>query len=116
MMAQQLYTDTFKLAEQNQAVESDAYLLDIVSQQTAERLAADSIDSVLVAAELMRLDSIEREIRETDSLRLVNASLVMQKIEKIPAITVEKSWIKDAEEDRNDVLRAIRNMRSPWIR
>ena len=114
--AQQLYTDTFKLAEQNQAVESDAYLLDIVSQQTAERLAADSIDSVLVAAELMRLDSIEREIRETDSLRLVNASLVMQKIEKIPAITVEKSWIKDAEEDRNDVLRAIRNMRSPWRR
>ena len=116
LAAQQLYTDTFKLAEQNEAVESDAYLLDIVSAQTMEKLAADSLDSVMVAAEMMRLDSIARELREIDSLRTVNASLALQKIEKMPAITVEKSWIKDAEEDRNDVLRAIREMKSPWRR
>ena len=116
LAAQQLYTDTFKLAEQNEAVESDAYLLDIVSAQTMEKLAVDSLDSVMVAAEMMRLDSIARELREIDSLRTVNASLALQKIEKMPAITVEKSWIKDAEEDRNDVLRAIREMKSPWRR
>ena len=114
--AQQVYTDTFRLAEQKQTVESEAYLLDLVSQQTAERLAADSVDSVMVAAEALRLDSIEREFREIDSLRALNASLALQTIEKVPTIEVEKSWVKDAEEDRNDVLRAIREMRSPWRR
>lgn len=114
--AQQVYTDTFRLAEQKQTVESEAYLLDLISQQTAERLAADSVDSVMVAAEALRLDSIEREFREIDSLRALNASLALQTIEKVPTIEVEKSWVKDAEEDRNDVLRAIREMRSPWRR
>ena len=64
----------------------------------------------------MRLDSIEREIHEVDSLRLVNAELQVQSVKKIPEIIIERSWIKDEVEDRNDVLEAIRNMRSPWRR
>ena len=75
----------------------------------------DTIDT-LTLAERMRLDSIERELREIDSLRNANEGLVMQTIAKVPTIEVEKSWIKDEVEDRNDVLQAIREMRSPWRR
>ena len=103
--AQQLYTDTFRLQDVPQAVDMDVVLLDMIAEQ-----------NTLTIAERMRLDSIEREIKEIDSIRTLNAALVLQKMERIPTIEIEKSWVKDAEEDRNDVLRAIRNMRSPWRR
>lgn len=115
MTAQQLYPDTFRLSEQVQTVEPDAVLLEMVEEQSAQLHICDTTDT-LSWEEIMRLDSIEREIHEIDSLRNINASLVKQTVEQIPAIEVEKSWIKDAEEDRNDVLRAIREMRSPWRR
>ena len=113
LAAQQLYADTFKLAEQNQTVNMDEMLLDLVNKQS-EQLYAD--DSLLTYAQLQRLDSIERELNEIDSLRTVNASLVIQHLDTTPHIVIEKSWIKDAEEDRNDVLRAIRDLHSPWRR
>ena len=93
----------------------DDYLLDLVQQQGALLHANDSTDT-LSLAELMRLDSIARELHEIDSLRTANASLVLQQLDTTPHIVIEKSWIKDAEEDRNDVLRAIREMKSPWRR
>ena len=55
-------------------------------------------------------------MHEIDSIRMENASLVMQKLDSAPIIIIEKSWIKDAEEDRNDVFRAIREIKSPWRR
>ena len=118
MTAQQLYTDTFRLADVSQTVESDAYLLDMIAESpSAERdsiwNAMQQIDSVEYA---MRLDSLERELHEMDSLRAINNNLVRQTIQNIPAIQVEKSWVKDEVEDRNDVLRAIREMKSPWRR
>ena len=115
LAAQQLYTDTFKLSEQRTTADIDALLLDMVAQQSEQLHATDTVDT-LTLAELMRLDSIEREMRELDSLKTMNASLAIQQIEKVPTIVIEKSWIKDEVEDRNDVLRAIRNMRSPWRR
>jgi len=115
MTAQQLYTDTFKISEQESVVAMDDYLLDLVGQQSETLLAGDTIDT-LTLAELMRLDSIEREIREVDSLRTVNAGLILQKLDTAPRIVIEKSWIRDAEEDKNDVLRAIRALKSPWRR
>jgi len=95
----------------------DALLLDLVAAQS-EQLHAQDSDAVdtLTLAELMRLDSIQREIHEVDSLRTVNASLAIQSIEKVPTLVIEKSWIQDEVEDRNDVLQAIRNLRSPWRR
>lgn len=110
-----LYTDTFKLAEQQNTVEMDEYLLDLVHQQSEMLHANDTVDT-LTLAELMRLDSIERELREVDSLRTANAALEVQSVEKVPTIVIEKSWVKDEVEDRNDVLRAIREMKSPWRR
>ena len=95
--------------------EIDAILLDLVAAQSAELHANDTIDTLTVA-QWLRLDSIAQEMHEMDSLRTVNASLVIQALDTTPHIVIEKSWIKDAEEDRNDVLRAIREMRSPWRR
>lgn len=111
--AQQLYPDTFKLADRQMTVDMDAVLLDMVAEQSEQIHANDTVDSLSVA-ELMRLDSIEREMHELDSLKTVNAGLAIQYIAKTPTIPIEKSWIKDEVEDRNDVLRAIRDMRSPW--
>ena len=115
LTGQQLYTDTFRLDEQKATVEMDALLLDLVNEQSEALHAADTIDT-LTLAERMRLDSIERELREIDSLRTANEGLVMQTIAQVPTIEVEKSWVKDEVEDRNDLLQAIREMRSPWRR
>ena len=93
----------------------DDYLLDLVNRQSEVLHANDTVDT-LTLAELMRLDSIKREMHEIDSLRTLNASLEVQSMGRIPTIVIEKSWVKDEEEDRNEVLRAIREMRSPWRR
>lgn len=120
MTAQQLYTDTFRLSEQNKAADVDVLLLDMVAAQGAALHEADSLAEVArldsIRMDSMRIDSLERDLHELDSLRAINASLVLQKVEKMPTIEIEKSWIKDEVEDRNDVLQAIRNMRSPWRR
>ena len=108
-----LYADTFKLQDQPKTADMDLMLLDMVSDQSVALHANDTADT-LTAEEVMRLDSIARELAEIDSMRAVNADLVLQKIEKMPTIEIEKSWIKDAEEDRNDVLRAIREMKTKW--
>lgn len=108
-----LYPDTFRLAEQPKTADIDGLLLDLVAKQSAE-LHADDTAYVLTPQEQFRLDSIQRELAEIDSLRAMNAELVLERIESIPTIEIEKSWVKDAEEDRNAVLRAIRNMRTPW--
>lgn len=113
--AQQVYPDTFKLSEQDYTVSMDEMLLDMVARQSAELHANDTVDT-LTLAEIMRLDSIQREIAEVDSLRTLNAALEIQKLHKAPELVIEKSWIKDEVEDRNDVLTAIRSMRSPWRR
>ena len=93
----------------------DMLLLDLIAEQSEQIHANDTVDT-LTLAEVLRMDSIEREIREIDSLRALNASLMEQKVEQIPTINIEKSWVRDAEEDRNDVLQAIREMRSHWRR
>lgn len=107
-----LYPDTFRLAEQTATADLDAMLLDMVNRQS-QQMYADTVDT-LTLTERLRLDSIEREIAEADSLRNANAGLVLQSIARVPSIAIEKSWVKDEVEDRNDVLRAIRDMRTPW--
>lgn len=99
----------------NQTVDADALLLDMVAAQTAELYANDSTADTLTYADLMRLDSIAREVAYLDSLRTANEALeIEQIIVENPTIEVEKSLVKDAEEDRRDVLRAIRDMKTPW--
>lgn len=109
----QLYPDTFKLQDQPKASDIDMLLLQLVAQQGEQIHANDTLDT-LTLAEIIRLDSLKREIAEIDSLRAVNAQLVRQVVTDMPYIPIEKSWIKDEEEDRNDVLRAIRDMHTRW--
>ena len=111
----QLSTDTFRLNDEKAVIDADDLLLDLVNEQSEALHAADTIDT-LTLAERMRLDSIERELKEIDSLRTANEGLMLQTVSKVPTIEVEKSWVKDEVEDRNDVLQAIREMRSPWRR
>ncbi len=113
--AQQLSTDTFRLNDEKAVIDADDLLLDLVNEQSEALHAADTIDT-LTLAERMRLDSIEHELKEIDSLRTANEGLMLQTVSKVPTIEVEKSWVKDEVEDRNDVLQAIREMRSPWRR
>ena len=115
MTAQKLYTDTFFLADQTKTISMDSILLDMVAQQSIRLHETDTVDT-LSLEEIMRLDSIQREIAEVDSLKTVNAALELQKLPKAPKLVIEKSWIKDEVEDRNDVLEAIRKIRSPWRR
>lgn len=90
------------------------YLLDLVAKQSAALHEGDSAYA-MTPAEKLRVDSIQREIVYFDSLRAANANEMFHKIETaLPMIEIEKSWIQDAEEDRNAVLRAIRDMKTPW--
>ena len=111
--AQQVYPDTFKLADQQTTADIDLLLLDMVAAQSEMLHANDTVDT-LTLEEAIRLDSIARELAEIDSLRTMNAALTFQSMKRTPTIEIEKSWIKDAEEDRNDVLRAIRDMHTNW--
>lgn len=88
--AQQLYTDTFRLQDQKTTADMDAMLLDMVAAQSESLHANDTVDT-LTLAEIARLDSIARELREIDSLRMMNAELALKKVENIPSIHVEKS-------------------------
>jgi len=108
-----LHTDTFRLAEQKGTADIDLLLLDLVAKQSAE-LHADDTTYALTPEEKMLIDSLQRESARLDSIRVVNAQFVQEVEAKIPTIEIEKSWIKDVEEDRNDVFRAIRDMRTPW--
>lgn len=113
LAAQQVYPDTFRLADQKKTIETDTYLLDFVRAQSEILHANDTVDT-LTTAEVLRRDSIAREQAEVDSLRAMNAVLAVKKPDSIPLIPIEKSWIKDAEEDRSDVLRAIRDAKTHW--
>ena len=115
MTAQQVYPDTFKLSEQHSTADIDLLLLNMVSAQSAQIHANDTTDT-LTLIERMRLDSIQREMAEVDSLRTVNAQLAVKTVEEFPSVLIEKSLIKDIEEDRADVLRALREMKTPWRR
>lgn len=102
------------MQDQQQTVDLEDYLLDMVARQSAELHEGDSAYA-LTPAEQMRLDSIQREIAYFDSVRAANAEEEYHKIEvALPIIEVSKSWIKDAEEDRQEILRALRDMKTPW--
>lgn len=108
-----LHPDTFRLNEHVKTADMDMMLLDMVAEQGATLYEGDSAH-MLTPEEIMFIQQMEREQREADSLREMNSHLTFQSMQRTPVIEVEKSWIKDAEEDRNDVFRSIRNMRTPW--
>ncbi len=110
-------TDTIRLQDLNKTSDLDQLLLELVAQQS-QQLRADSTGDTLTVAEVLRRDSLLAEARrdsiELDSLKRLNADLQEEIHDVPPVLIVERSLIKDSEEDRNAVMRAIRNMHTPW--
>ncbi|MBO7409028.1 MAG: DUF3078 domain-containing protein [Paludibacteraceae bacterium] len=113
-----LHPDTFKLQDQPATV-SDAWLLDLVAEQSRQLHEGDTIvvgDSVVIAdialLQALKRDSIRRDSLVLDSLKHVYQAPPKQ--HHIEGVVVDKSIIKDTEEDRADFFRAIRDMHTPW--
>ena len=124
------WLDTVRLQDEPATV-SDTWLLDmiqsarlsanadtadlLVGSDTLGYIMVDTIsgDTLWTVAQVLERDSIRREIALMDSLKALNAQLEEQTHE-VPVIAVQRSLVKDAEEDQRDVMRAIRNMHTPW--
>ncbi len=124
--------DTIRLQDQQQTVEfnDDALLLDLVAQQS--RMIADSlaaIDSTYFTAEeaearlLALQERIQRDSLIRDSLRIDSIRLEAQRMideiglqTEVHDIRIEKHIFRDEEEDREDIVRAIRLQFTPWYK
>ncbi len=93
-------------------VNLDDYLLDLVAEQSRQLAENDSLFQIALL-EQHRLDSIRQDSILLDSLKTINKDIVILP-PSVARLAVEKSWIKDAEADREDVLIAIRDYKSPW--
>lgn len=108
-----IYPDTFKLQDQQSTV-SDAWLLDLVAAQSRALHAKDStfMADSLSLREALRLDSISRDSLYVDSLK--NVYVAPPETHQIAGIHIERSLVKDSEEDRADFFRSIRDSHTPW--
>lgn len=86
--------------------------MDLLTQQAQRIYENDSVFQLAIA-EQHRLDSIRQDSILLDSLKTINKDIVYLP-PAVARIAIEKSWIKDEEQDREDVLLAIRNYHSPW--
>lgn len=112
--AQNVYTypDTIHPQDLIQTANMDEYLLRLVQEQSQRLYENDSIFQ-LALEEQHRLDSIRQDSILLDSLKAINKDIVFLP-PSVARLAIEKSWIKDEEQDREDVLIAIRDYRSPW--
>ena len=124
------WLDTIRLQDEPAAV-SDTWLLDMIQSARASSnadtadllIGSDTLGYIMVdtlsgdtlwtVAQVLARDSVRREIAMMDSLKAVNAQLEEQEHE-VPVFKVQRSLVKDAEEDQKDAMRAIRNMHTPW--
>lgn len=90
----------------------DEFLLQLVAEQTHRLNDNDSLFQLAIA-EQHRLDSIRKDSILLDSLKTINKDVVILP-PSVARLAISKSWIADAEADRQDVLVAIRNAKSPW--
>lgn len=92
------YEDTVFVSEMTEVADMDLYLLELVQQQSI----------LLAEQEKARRDSIE-----LDSLRRAYTELEDAHVET-PMIVVNRSIVKDTEEDKLDLLRAIEFQKTRW--
>lgn len=112
--AQNVYThpDTIHPQDLVNTANMDEYLLRLVQEQSQRLYENDSIFQ-LALEEQHRLDSIRQDSILLDSLKAINKDIVFLP-PSVARLAIEKSWIKDEERDREDVLIAIRDYHSPW--
>lgn len=114
--AQNVYTypDTIRPQDLIETTSMDEYLLQLVAKQSQELYDNDSLFRLAIE-EQRRIDSIRQDSILLDSLKSINKDIEFLP-PSVARLVVEKSWIKDAEQDKEDLLVAIRNYRSPWRR
>ncbi len=98
--------DTIFADQLTQTADMDAYLLELVSQQSLQLYEQQLLRE---EQETARQDSILM-----DSLKIVNSQLHTIENLSMPEIIVDKSLLKDIEEDRLDLLRAIQFQKTRW--
>ncbi len=106
------YSDTIRPQDLIETTNMDDYLLQLVAKQSQELYDNDSIFRLAIE-EQRRIDSIRQDSILLDSLKTINKDIEFLP-PSVARIAIEKSWIKDEERDREDVLIAIRDYRSPW--
>ncbi len=131
LAAQVSAQDTIRLQDQRQTMEiDDRFLLDIVAEDSRHRadslaamdstqLSSREADSLLLAMqEQLRRDSIIRDSLRIDSLRQEEQRLIHELGTQVAVqdIRVEKHIFRDEEQDREDILRYIRQQYSPWYK
>lgn len=112
--AQNVYTypDTIHPQDLVKTANMDEYLLRLVQEQAQQLYENDSVFRLAIE-EQHRLDSIRQDSILLDSLKTINKDVVYLP-PSVANFAIEKSWIKDEEQDREDVLIAIRDYHSPW--
>lgn len=112
--AQNVYTlpDTIHTKDLKGTVSEDDYLLELVAEQSRQLHGNDSL-FILALAEQRRIDSLRQDSIILDSLKSINKDIVILP-PSVAKFAIKKSWIKDAEADRQDVFVAIRDYKSPW--
>ena len=103
LAAQQLYTDTFKLAEQPTTVVEDRWLLDMLSEQSEQIFIRDSLwrDSLLYDMEQQQVALQERLAEIEDSLIRLNDSIYRLRREQLARVE------KAAEEEEVDSIQLM---------
>lgn len=116
-------SDTIRMQDMPAAVDMDQLLLQLVAEQTVRLHEQDTVPALTAAIVLYRDSMAKVEQAYHDSLLMAQRELdsLKQAVEQLEAIAekdmpmaVERSIIKDTEEDRAAVLRAIRDRKSPW--
>lgn len=129
--AQTVAQDTIRLQDLPQTVDiDDRFLLDIIAEDSRHRadslaaidstyLSSREADSLLlVMQEQLRRDSIIRDSLRIDSIRQAEQRLIHEIGTQVEVhdIRIEKHIFRDEEQDRQDIIRAIRQQYSPWFK
>lgn len=107
-----VYADTVKLQDLPTTVEMDDWLMQLIAIQ-GKRLFGDDSTHVMTVADVLQMDSLKQDMEMLDSLKQANSDITTVVTDQ-PVIVIQKSWIKDTEQDKEDVKSALQNMRTPW--
>lgn len=112
-MAQRIiqYEDTFKLQEQPAAMDFDAMLLQMVSEQSRQLAAADSASALAGDSAVAAAATEPQPVRDTLPAHLLAELETIHP--QAQGVEVENSLVKDLEEDRLALLRSLRKP-TPW--
>lgn len=104
--------DTIYVKDLKGTINMENYLLELVAEQSRRLHENDSL-YLLAIEEQHRLDSIREDSIILDSLKSINRDIDILP-PPVARLAIKKSWVKDAEADRQDVFVAIRDYKSPW--